>query len=78
MICYSQFTGDGDKYADAIAIAVDVISKRVSIYCMECFCMSLHHASYCNNSIKEIFYLFIHHVRDDIINAFSTHTFLWL
>ena len=41
MICYSQFTGDGDKYADAIAIAVDVISKRVSIHCMEYCCLSI-------------------------------------
>ena len=41
VICHSQFTGDGDKYADAIAIAVDVITKRVSIHCMVCGCVSV-------------------------------------
>ena len=28
----SQFTGDGDKYGDTVALAIDVPSKRVSIY----------------------------------------------
>ena len=28
----SQFTGDGDKYADTVALAIDVVSKRVRVY----------------------------------------------
>ena len=35
-LLFSQFTGDGDKYADTIALAVDAVNKRVSNICVSC------------------------------------------
>ena len=43
LLCYSQFTDDGDnKYPDTIALAIDVVSKRVSYHisiCVVCVCI---------------------------------------
>jgi len=38
LIYSSQFTGDGDKYADTVALAIDVANKRVSV---QCWCVVL-------------------------------------